>query len=197
MARISRIKNFLIRALREIRVGFFGRYFYRVYDVLVAGAAAEVAGKSLPDFGFRRVGILFQEGNQGHQKAGRAETALQAVGFVEGLLQWMQIVRRAQAFYRLYIVAVGLDGQHEAGAYRHPIKYDRTRAAHAMFAANVRAGQTQFVAQKVTEQQAWFDFSGVGGFINGKSDGVFVHKFFAANSPEFPRIRDRVRVNSR
>ena len=62
----------------------------RLHDVLVAGAAAEVAGERLADLGLRRRRVVAQVRGQRHQDAGRAEAALQRVARAEGLLQRVQ-----------------------------------------------------------------------------------------------------------
>src|SRR5690606_8098786 len=62
-----------------------GRQLHGIDDVLVAGAAAEIARDGLANFGLARVGVVFEEGEQRHQEAGCAEATLQAVGLVESL----------------------------------------------------------------------------------------------------------------
>jgi hypothetical protein len=64
------------------------------------------------------------------------------VGILEGPLKGVQIFYGSQPFDGQDFVAIGLYGKYQAGANRLSIKYNRARAAHAMFTANVRAGQT-------------------------------------------------------
>ena len=52
---------------------------------------------------------------------------------------------------------VGLNGEHQAGAYRLAVEQDGAGAARAVLAADMGAGQRQVVANKVAQQQARFD----------------------------------------
>src|ERR1700758_2955927 len=63
-----------------------GRPQHRLHDVLVAGAAAEVAGQRPADVLLGGVRVLVQQGLGRHHHAGRAEPALQAVLLAEALL---------------------------------------------------------------------------------------------------------------
>src|SRR5262249_51972716 len=65
-------------------------------DILVAGAAAEIARNGDPHLLLGRVGVIAQELEQRGQHAGRAIAALQPVMFVERLLQRMQLVGRGR-----------------------------------------------------------------------------------------------------
>src|SRR3990172_1275274 len=58
-----------------------------LHDVLVAGAAAQVALEGRANLLLGRVGVLPQVGVRGHDHARRAIPALQAVVAMEGLLQ--------------------------------------------------------------------------------------------------------------
>src|SRR5829696_2318935 len=60
-------------------------------DVLVAGAAAEVALKAVADFGFGRVRIVVEEGDRGHDHAGGAVAALEAVHLPEAFLDGVEL----------------------------------------------------------------------------------------------------------
>ena len=138
--------------------------------MLIPGAAAQVAGDGLTDLFFGRVGVFFQEGDQRHQKAGGAVAALDGVGFPEGFLQGMQVVRRAQPFDGHNLVAVGLHGEHQAGTDRLAVEQDGTGPAHAMLAADVGAGQSQIVAQKVAQQQPWLHGPLIFRAVDGDCD---------------------------
>ena len=65
--------------------------------------------------------------------------------FVERLLKGMKIAVRGQAFDRPQFGTIGLNRQHNAGANRLPVEMNRTGAAHAMLAANMRAGQSKIL----------------------------------------------------
>jgi hypothetical protein len=55
-------------------------------NMLVAGAAAEVAREGMANLIFGGAGIFFQKGDEGHQNARGAEAALEAVFFPKTLL---------------------------------------------------------------------------------------------------------------
>ena len=57
-----------------------------VDNILIAGAATNVAFEIISDFIFCRVGIFFQQCRSGHDHTWRAKTALQTVMVLKGLL---------------------------------------------------------------------------------------------------------------
>src|SRR6185437_7923035 len=63
--------------LRLLFVHLVGRVLYRLYDVLIAGAAAEIPLESVADLSLRRIGITAQQVDRGHDHSGRAVAALQ------------------------------------------------------------------------------------------------------------------------
>src|SRR3989449_1858026 len=67
----------------------------------------------------------------------------------------MQRVARgvSEALHRLDLVAVRLDGEHEAGADRLAVQQDGAGAAHPVLTSDVRSGEAQLVAQEVGEEQ--------------------------------------------
>src|SRR4051794_11615762 len=89
-----------------------GRLLHGRDDVLVAGAAAEVAFEALPDLllGELAVGLL-DDADRCHHHAGRAVAALQPVMLVEGSLDRMQLPVRREALDRADLRTVGLDGE--------------------------------------------------------------------------------------
>src|SRR2546430_2518368 len=99
--------------------------------------------------------MLGQERDERHEDARRAEAALQPVSLAERGLKRMQRVARAvsEALHGLDLVAVRLDGEHEAGADRLAVQQDGAGAAHPVLASNVRSGEAQLVAQEVGEEQ--------------------------------------------
>src|SRR5204862_2405445 len=105
--------------------------------------------------------------------ARRAEAALEAVAFPEGLLQRMELLRSGRLpFDGGEGMAVRLHGEHDARAHRLAVEEHRAGAAHAVLAADVSAGQVQLVAQEVREQQAGLDLALVGAAVDGDGDPV-------------------------
>src|SRR5438067_385974 len=127
------------------------RFFYRVDDGLVAGAAAVVAGDVRADL--LAIGLCAgaEQILSGHQHAGRAEAALQRVALVEGLLQRRELLGIREAFDRFDRAAIGLHGEHQAAAHDLAVDAHGARATHAVLAADVRAGEAELIAQKVDQ----------------------------------------------
>src|SRR5262249_14192829 len=130
----------------------------RADDVLVAGAAAEVALEAEPDV---LVGELPtatpDEVDRVHDHARRAEPALQAVVLPEGLLHRVQLAVLGHALDGGDGGAVRLDGQHRAGLHRAAVEVDRAGPALARVAPDLRPGEAEPVTQVVDEQGAWLD----------------------------------------
>jgi hypothetical protein len=73
----------------------------------------------------------------------------------------MQIVHISKALDSLDLASLCLDCKHQAGSNRFSVKKYGARAAHAVLAAHVRAGQAQVVSQEVTEQQSGLHLAGI------------------------------------
>ena len=76
---------------------------------------------------------------------------------MEGLLQRMQHAALLQAFDGEHLGAVALHGEHGAGLDRHAVDVDRAGAAVRGFAADVRPGVREPLAQRVDQQLARLD----------------------------------------
>ena len=68
--------------------------------------------------------------------------------------------------------AVGLRREHQARADGGAIDDHRAGAAHAMLAADMRAGEQEIVTQKVAQQQARFHATPIGCAVHGDGDLV-------------------------
>src|SRR5919109_1713592 len=118
-------------------------------DVLVAGAAADVALEPVPDLGLGQpVAVRTEELDAGHDHPRRAEAALERVALPEGLLERMQLAVPRQALDRRDLAAVGLDREHGARLHREPVEVDRAGAAEGRVAADLRPGQPKVVAEE-------------------------------------------------
>src|SRR3954447_5841146 len=82
-----------------LRTLLFGRPQDGLHDVLVAGAAAQVAGQRPAHVFLGRAGVAVEQALGGHHHAGRAEPALQAVLLPEALLQRVQLARAGQPLH--------------------------------------------------------------------------------------------------
>ena len=88
---------------------------------------------------------------------------------VEGRLQRAGL----EALDRAHVAAVGLDGERQAGAHGLAVELDRARAAHAVLAADLRAGQP-LVADEVREQRARFDLGLVERAVDAHATGTLM-----------------------
>src|SRR6516162_8131703 len=131
---------------------------HRLDDVLVAGAAAQVAGQRPAHVFLGGVGVLVEQRLGGHHHARGAEPALQAVLLLEALLQRVQLAGGGQALDGADLVPVGLDGQHGARLHRAPVDQHGARAAVGGVASHVGAGQAEPAADQVGQQQPRLDF---------------------------------------
>ena len=98
-------------------------------------------------------GVVREQLVDRHQEARRAEAALETVLLGERLLDRMK--RRAggrEALDGHQLVPLRLYGEHQAGPHGPPVDENGAGAAHAVLAAEVRAGQVELVAQEVRER---------------------------------------------
>ncbi len=147
--------------------GVFGRPADGAHDVLVAGAAAELARDHVPDLGLGRIGVAVEQPAGGHQHARGAEAALQAVALHEALLERVELAALVQVLDGADGAAVGHGGQHGAALDRLAVHPQHARAAVGGVAAPVGAGQAQVVAHEVHEQQPGLDLAGHLGPVDG------------------------------
>ena len=121
--------------------------------------------------------ILLQHIGRQHQKARRAVAALQAVVLDEGALQRMQFVAVGEPFDGADFLALGLDGEHQAGAHRLVVDDDRAGAADAMLAADMGAGLPAIVANGVDQSAARLDADRIIPAVDVERDvEFFVHR---------------------
>src|SRR5467141_3456022 len=147
-------------SLRRERSFPFLRYalggeLHRLDDLLIAGAAAQVSADRIADLLFGRIRIRIQQSLGSDQHPWSAVAALQAVRLAEAVLQDAQ---RSVGFGETLdggdAVAVRLHRVHEAGTHRLSVEHHRARAADAVLAADVRAGEVKVLAQPVHQRQA-------------------------------------------
>ena len=124
-------------------------------DVLVAGAAAKIAGERLADLRLVRLPASRRERPSwssgcracNSRTAGRDSRASLPAADADG--------RRSAASPSTVAicVTVGLRREHQAGAHRGAVEDHRAGAAHAVLAADVSAREQQVVAQEIAQQQ--------------------------------------------
>ena len=116
-------------------------------DLVVAGAAAEVAGEVEADFFFAGCRVFFEQRFGLHDESRRADAALQSRAFEEGTLHFVEMVTAGDAFDRFQIGAFGFDGQDQATVDRPTVHLNGASSAVAVGAAFLRAGQAEHVAK--------------------------------------------------
>ncbi len=144
----------------------------RLDDVVVAGAAAEIALQPVPDLVLRHaLRVHVHQVDRAHHHARRAEAALQRVVLAEHLLHGMQrAVRGGQALDGGDRAALRLHGQHGAALHAVAVDMDDARAALAGVAADMGAGQAQLLAQQLHQQRAAFDLDRVWRAVHRQAD---------------------------
>src|SRR6266542_5975769 len=142
-------------------------------DVVVAGAAAEVAFQPVADLGLRRPRRALEELGGRHDHARRAEAALQAVLFPEAFLDRMQLAVLGHALDGLHLRALALDGQERTGLHRQAVDVHGAGAALAGVAAHVGAGEPRELPDVVDEEEAGLDVVGILHAVDGHGDGCF------------------------
>ena len=151
----------------------FGGQRDRRHDVLVAGAAAKVSGERFADLRLVRLRRLVEKDLHGHQDAGRAIAALEAVTVAHRFLQRMQAVAlRREPLDRRDRVTIGLRREHQAGTHRGAVEDHRAGSAYAVLAADVSAREQQVMAQEIAQQRARLDLTAVGRAVHRHGDLV-------------------------
>ena len=99
----------------------------------------------------------------------------------EGLLHRMQLVAIRQPFDGADLLAIGLHGEHQAGAHRLAVDDDRAGAADAVLAADMGAGLPAILADGVSQCAPRLDADRVVAAVDGQGDGgLFAHAAFSA-----------------
>ena len=160
--------------MRTRRIGLaqtVGGELHRFDDLAIAGAAADISRDRLDNIlARRRVGVL-QQRMRGEDHAGRAIAALQAVGLAERVLDHAEFAgRRRKPLDRGDLVAIGLHGEHQAGAHRLAIEQHGAGAAHAVLAAGMGAVEQKILAQRIEQCLARLDVGGAVRAVDAQFD---------------------------
>src|SRR5258707_5851355 len=132
----------LFSGLRDLHAA--GRIEHRFDDVVVTGAAADVAFQLVPDGGLVELAaIAVHDIDRRHDHAGGAIAALQAVIVAERRLHRVQFVALRDTLDGGDAGPGRLAGQYRAGFDRAAIDMDNASAALAGVAADIGNGQGQ------------------------------------------------------
>ena len=129
------------------------RVLHRVDDVLIAGAAAEVAVQPVANLLLARLWIVGQQVDRRQDHAGRAVAALQSMFLPEPFLQRMELPGLREPLDRRYVRAIRLDRKEGARLRAPSIHEHRTGPALTGVAPDVHAGQIELLPQKMHQQQ--------------------------------------------
>src|SRR5919112_6391445 len=114
-----------------------------LHDVLVSRAAAQVPFQAFPYLLLRRVRVLLQQADGGHDHARRAVAALQTVRLVESLLHGMPHTILRDAPDGGDLVPVGLHRKDRARLDRLTVDVDRAGPATGRVAPGMHAPNPQ------------------------------------------------------
>ncbi len=132
----------------------------RLDDVVVAGAATEVAFEPLPRLVFVGSGTRFDQLDGAHDHAGRAKAALKRVVLMERLLHWVELAALGQTLDCRDGGTICFDGQHGATLDGATVNVDDTGTAVAGVAADVGSRELELFAQQLDEECARLDLDG-------------------------------------
>src|ERR1700686_673698 len=119
----------------------------RVFDALVAAAAADIARHRFADLVVGWLRIVHEQCGGLHDLAGLAIAALRHVELPPGLLYGV-IARGVKALDRRHLAIDHVGNRRDAGAHRLLIRDDGARTAQGLAAAEFRARQSDFIAEK-------------------------------------------------
>jgi ribulose-5-phosphate 4-epimerase/fuculose-1-phosphate aldolase len=142
----------------------------RVHDRLITGTAAVIAGNMFADHGAARHRSAHQEFMRADQHARGAITALQRVAARKRDLQIRDCAGIREALDGFNLSAVALHRKEKTGAHGFAVEPHRTCAANAVFAADMRAGKREIVAQEINERLSRLDARGNGFAVNAHAD---------------------------
>lgn len=126
-------------------------------DVVVAGAATDIAVELVADRFLVQIASVARNHVDGrHHHAWRAEAALQAVVFLEGSLNRMQLTVAGKPLDGGDRRTRRLDGKDRAALHRLAIHVNDTGTALVGIAADVRSRQAEFFANKMDKKRTLF-----------------------------------------
>src|SRR5262249_30411450 len=160
------------------------RRAHRVHDLLIAGAAAQIAGQRLAHFVLARHAApgTRQELVCGNQHAGRADAALRTACFHEQTLQRRQASVLREPLDRENPGAVRLRRGHEAGIGGPSVDEHGAGAALPFPASFLGAGELALVAQHVEQALHGRNLHPMRLAVDREPEGDLAHAALAARS---------------
>lgn len=145
---------------------------YRFDNIHITGATAKVALQRMHNIFIAWLGIGAQKTSGGHDHAGGAKTALQAMALGEGLLDRVQIGVLTQAFHGADVATIGLQRKDCAGLDRDTVHQNVTTTALRRIAANMGAGEAEIVSQHAHQQAIGLDLELMFLTIHRQADAM-------------------------
>ena len=118
-----------------------------------------------------RPAAFAQQLMSGDQHPRGTEAALQRVAHMKRVLNIGDDAALRQALHGFDVLAIRLDGKHEAGMNSSSIQQHKTRPARPHLAAEMRAGQAQIIPEEVGKRGPRFDESADSLAVYGGRDG--------------------------
>ena len=131
----------------------------RLDDVVIAGAAAEIALQPLADLFLGGIRIALHQIDRAHDHARRAEAALQRMVLAKRRLHRVQLAILGQALDRDDLCAFGLHREDRATLDRLTVDVHHAGAALAGVAPHMGAGQIEVLAKELDQERARLDLS--------------------------------------
>src|SRR5215510_6699496 len=170
----------------------------RLHDVVVAGAAADVAFQLMANSVLvELVTLAVHDVDRRHDHARRAIAALQPVVLAERLLHRMQgTVRLGETLDGGDVGALDLPGEDGTRLHRLAVHMHHAGAALRGVAAHMGAGEPQVLAQELDQQRARIDVTGDGLAVHRQSDGGHDYLLGSGQTPCFWRCRPQIEWKS-
>ena len=150
-------------------------------DLRIAGAPADIAAQTSPDFHPVRVPVCLQNGGCGHHHAGGAVAALNRADFHKATLNHAQTLG-ADSLNGHDFTAVRFDGRNQAAFFQHTVDQHGASPALSCVAALFRPDQMKLVPQEIRKPHRRG---------NGPANGFPVdfhfnsYKFYTHNLPRY------------
>ena len=139
------------RSRRKRAILHVARQLNRIEDLLIAGAAADVAAQPLLDLLTVCERICAQRSGRSHDHAGNAVTALAGARFVKGLLQDAEFAGFCQCLDRFNCRPLRFGDRQQTGLHQRTVDEDRAGAAFPGTATFLVAGQIEVVPDEIEQ----------------------------------------------
>lgn len=129
-----------------------GGALHRAYHADVPSAAAQVVFECGSNLRRAGMGVYVEQRLGGENEAADAVAALRGLFLDEGSLQWMRVLRCAQALDRRYFAFADVGERKHTSVPCFPGDQDRARPTRTVRAAHFRAGQAEAFAKHQYER---------------------------------------------